>query len=71
MATPIPARTRHRVPKVVELLNVPIVITSYRLVRILPSMKSPTQLLLCLAISSLVLGLNLLADGLREVSLKD
>ena len=25
----------------------------------------------CLAISSLVLGLNLLADGLREISIKD
>ena len=25
----------------------------------------------CLAISSLVLGLNLLADGLREISLRD
>ena len=25
----------------------------------------------CLAISSLVLGFNLLADGLREVSLRD
>ena len=30
-----------------------------------------TALFPCLAISSLVLGLNLLADGLREVSLKD
>ena len=25
----------------------------------------------CIAISSLVLGFNLLADGLREISLKD
>jgi len=25
----------------------------------------------CIAISSLVLGLNLMADGLREVSLRD
>jgi peptide/nickel transport system permease protein len=25
----------------------------------------------CLALSSLVLGFNLLADGLREISLKD
>jgi peptide/nickel transport system permease protein len=25
----------------------------------------------CLAISSLVLGFNLLADGVREISLKD
>ena len=30
-----------------------------------------TALFPCLAISSLVLGLNLLADGLREISLKD